>query len=103
MTTTATEVHPERRKLWVAVVEEGLPAEEQVGVPTHLPATPEEQWALLAPYVGRPVRDIPKGLVLLFTTPAGDKSSTALMQGILKLPAHQRQVSIASSSDSVFI
>lgn len=93
-----------RRKLLVQVAELGLPIEEQAGIPTSLPAGADDQWALLKPYVGRPIRDIPKGLVILFTVPAAEQASRHLTGKIVALPPSVRQQAILSaSSENVFI
>ncbi len=61
-------------------------------IPTALPSTELEQWALLKPYVGRPLKDIPKGLILLFTSTQGDAVTGQMAQaGLRALPPAERQ------------
>ena len=75
------------------VREMGVPADETV--PAALPTSAEEQWALLTPYVGKPLREIPKGLVLLFTANQGGTRARVgrdFTQRVRALPPRERMV-----------
>jgi hypothetical protein len=74
----------------------GVSAEE---VPANLPPSPEERWTLLAPYLGKPLSAIPKGLVFLFVL-AADNAATPLhlAKAVRGLPTMDRMVSSSSSS-----
>lgn len=79
----------------------GVPAEEKP--PLQLPADEKEQWALLAPYVGRPLKDIPRALILLFTSQTSQVRDGNQVQVIIrKLPPAEKQVQ-SSSMEEVFI
>lgn len=82
-----------------AIRSEGVPLADAASVPIAKPQDAKAQWDLLKPYVGRPLRDIPAALVLLFATQTGKlKTGTQLAQAIRSLPLQERMAS--SSSDS---
>jgi hypothetical protein len=78
----------------------GVGVEESA--PLQMPTTPEQQWALLKPHVGKPLKDIPKSLVLLFTssTQAGNRTGKDVQGRLRTLPAAERQV---MAEEEVFI
>ena len=75
-----------------------------------LPTTSEAQWALLAPFVGRPVWDVPASLVLLFTATTGpqgqegyDKVAPWLLQHLQALPQEEWMVLPAGVDTACFL
>lgn len=83
------------------VAEVGLKAEE---IPNGLPAGAAGQWLLLAPYVGKPLSAIPKGLVLLFLLQEEGKANPLQMAAaIRKLPPAERMVQPTGDKEDAFL
>ena len=79
----------------------GVKADEDL--PHNLPSLEAEQWALLAPYVGKPLKEIPKTLVLLFTSQTVSvRDGNTIQQSIRKLPAAEKQMREADEEE-IFI
>lgn len=103
---TAAIAAPSRPLTFSEMLEEvrrvGVQVGTEAGVPQAIPPSMKEAWALLAPYVGRPLRDIPKGLVLLFVTSGkGVMTGIAVADKVRSLPVLDRMMS--SDKDEVFI
>lgn len=92
-----------RAGLAEAVAADGLPIEASEGIPVSKPKEAGGQWALLKPYLGRPLRDIPRGLILLFTVEEGRQVAKEAATAIIALPSHHRQVSVGKGGGDVFI
>lgn len=83
-----------------AIRERGVPITDDI--PTSLPPDAAGQWDLLAPYVGRPLRDIPKGIVLLFAASTPHMVNGVTLATMLRaLPPQERM--FVSEMEEVFI